>query len=107
MAVNVHSLWAEACCVRPKAARPALLPLSMSRLRIILVPYHGGGIDLARDDRAAGQQPFEINADTIRPGQGKRVAMLLGAAIIEFLGEITLLAFELGAEPIAEMTPRG
>ena len=32
--------------------------------------------------------------------------MLLGAAMIEFLGDITLLALELGAEPIAEEMTR-
>ena len=49
---------------------------------------HGWGIDLARNHEAAGQHPFEVDADAIRLGKGKRVAMFLGAAVIEFLDDI-------------------
>ena len=53
-----------------------------------MTPLHGRGINLARDHKTAGQQPFEIDTDAIRLGEGKRVAMLLGTAIIELLDDI-------------------
>ena len=49
---------------------------------------HGRRIDLARDHEATGQHPLQVDPDAIRLGQGKRVTVFLGAAVVELLDDI-------------------